>query len=126
MPTRSLMRFPRATLRWLTVDRYAWQRRLLAYLLVVSAFAGCLTLIQQNYRADTARSCRDRATGREVLRELVIAAYTGAAPDYSRIPSYNALDPETKQFLRDLGTFSTRPTDRLDSVLSKVPPVTCP
>lgn len=119
------MRILRATLHWLDDQRFAWQRRLVAYILVVSAFAACLVLIQQNYDADVRRSCADRASGRQVLRGLVITAYSQGPPDYSRIPSFNELDEPTKRFLSDLGNSQNRQTGRLDEVLTGIPEVVC-
>lgn len=120
------MKILHAIFCWLDTQRFAWQRRLVAYIIVVSCFGACLVLIQRNYEADLARSCDDRASGRQVLRALVITAYTQAPPDYSRIPSYAELDPATKRFLTDLGSATTRQTGRLDEVLAKVPEINCP
>lgn len=120
------MKLLRAIFRWLDDQRFAWQRRLVAYILVVSAFGACLVLIQHNYEADIRRSCADRASGRQVLRGLVITAYSQAPPDYSRIPSFAELDEPTKRFLADLGSSQNRQTGRLDEVLAKVPEVRCP
>lgn len=121
-----MMRIFRSIFRWLDDQRFAWQRRLVAYILVVSAFGACLVLIQDNYEADVRRSCADRASGRQVLRGLVISAYSQGPPDYSRIPSYADLDAPTRQFLLDLGTSQNRQTGRLDDVLKNVPEIRCP
>jgi hypothetical protein len=120
------VKIPHAVFCWLDAPRFAWQRRLVAYIIVVSCFGACLVLIQRNYQADLARSCADRASGRQVLRGLVITAYSQAPPDYSKIPSYAELDPATKRFLSDLGATTTRQTGRLDEVLAKVPEIHCP
>lgn len=120
------MKILHAIFCWLDDQRYAWQRRLVAYIIVVSCFGGCLVLIQRNYQADLARSCADRSSGRQVLRGLVVTAYSQAPPDYSRIPSYAELDPATQRFLTDLSSASTRQTGRLDEALAKVPEIRCP
>jgi hypothetical protein len=116
----------RAAFSWLDHHRFAWQRRLVAYIVVVLSFVACLVLIQHNYSDDLKRSCDDRAQGRDVLRGLVITAYTQAPPDYSKIPSFGELDAPTKRFLIDLGSASNRQAGRLDEVLAKVPEIHCP
>lgn len=122
-----MIRRPTAgVVRWLSDTRFAWQRRLAAYLIVVGCFGSCLGLIQRNYRADLARSCSDRAQGRRVLRGLVITAYTQTPPSYSRIPSFAELDPATQRFLTDLGSSPMGNTDRLREVLGQIPEIRCP
>lgn len=98
-------------------------------LIVLIVGPGYWRLEVQNDRiaAQAAQSCQDRRNGRLILRELVELSDDGRGGfNLTRIESFNDLDPETQQYLRDLEAASQqapRPSEFVQHALAllKVP-----
>lgn len=108
-------------------NRRAAIRRTLVYLMVAGAWGVALLWIQQNYDEDVRRSCRDRAIGQGVLRDVIVVATAGGSTDYSRIPSFADLDPSVQAFLREVGAAQRTggSSELRERLLAKAPPVVC-
>lgn len=130
------LRVLRAVRYWLTATSVAWQRRLVAYLLVVAGFGMTLHLIDRNAQADVHREerasaqrlyddCVARRDGREVLRAVVMVTSSGPV-DYAQFPSFARLDQEVQDFLVEVSSTSGGGPSFRQRALEKIPPIECP
>lgn len=116
-------------------------RTLLGYVYVTVLFALSLALIQVRYNDAIHKQCISAQENRETLRAVIIISTSSQSQlDLTHVPGFDALDPATQQFFRNLSPVPTEDPPPLDSngipqpdpnnklqtdLLKQVPPLEC-
>ena len=88
---------------------------MIAYCVMGLGFLGSLGLVRHQDVVQDYRRCEDSADSRAVLRDVVIEATSGGDTlPLTSIPSFQSLDPETQQYLRDLESLSASAPNQED------------
>lgn len=112
---------------WFGVSRWMWIRLAFAFIVIMGAYG--LYLGQQNQQEQHNRdhtallvqrdgrynSCLDGNKLRAEVRALIDTSYAqGGSLDLTSLPSYQALDPQTKRYMSDLNDALKAPTSAED------------
>lgn len=80
---------------------------LIAYVVMALGFAGAGAGYVHGEAIEDFNRCEDSQAGRTVLRDVVVAATEpGQGFQLTSVPGFDALDPETQQYFRNLEAMS--------------------